>query len=86
MTLARLGCTGLYPYPADHPLHRRSRLSLYAEPTERDEDFPRFASEAADVAQVVDLNEGDVVVFPEHWWHHVETTSALSFSVGCRYV
>jgi len=76
---------GLYPYPADHPLHRRARPSLYAAPDERAEDYPRF-SEAAAVAQTIELHEGDVVIFPRNWWHNVETTSALSVSVGCRFV
>jgi hypoxia-inducible factor 1-alpha inhibitor (HIF hydroxylase) len=76
----------LAAYPADHPLHRRSRVNLYAPDDERDEDFPRFAAEAAPVSQTVHLGEGDVVIFPEHWFHHIETTSALSVSVGCRYV
>ena len=77
---------GLYPYPVDHPLHRRARVSLYAPPAERAEDFPRFGDVAEGEGQVLDLNEGDVVVFPPFWFHHVETTSALSCSVGCRYV
>ena len=77
---------GLYPYPADHPLHRRGRINLYADERERDEAFPRFARDAAPVAQTVDLREGDVALFPKHWWHHIETTSSLSCSVGCRYV
>ena len=77
---------GLYPYPADHPLHRRSRVDLYAAAAERDEDFPRFAQEAAAEAQEIELREGDVALFPRHWWHHVVTESALSVSVGCRYV
>ena len=77
---------GLYPYPIDHPMHRRGRVSLYACPEERDVAFPRFAEEAAPHAEVVTLSEGDCVLFPEHWWHHIETVSPLSCSVGCRYV
>jgi DNA polymerase-3 subunit epsilon len=46
---------------------------------------PRFAEVAAE-AEVLELNEGDVVFFPARWWHQVDTTSALSCSVGCRYV
>ena len=77
---------GLYPYPVDHPLHRRARVNLHAEnDTERDEDFPRFAEVKA-MGQTIELREGDVVVFPKHWWHDIVTTSALSVSVGCRYV
>ena len=77
---------GLYPYPADHPLHRRGRVNLYADERERDEIFPRFLWDAAPAAQTIDLREGDVVLFPRYWWHHIETTSSLSCSVGCRYV
>lgn len=76
---------GLYAYPTDHPLHRRARVDLYAPPDERDEDFPLFAPVAAPRAQAIELGEGDVILFPKHWWHHVETTSHLSVSVGCRY-
>ena len=76
----------MHTYPPNHPLHRRSRVDLYAPPEERDEDFPRFAREAAHAAQAVELREGDVVLFPKHWWHHVSTETALSVSVGCRYV
>ena len=76
---------GLYAYPCDHPLHRRARVDVYAPPAERDADFPLFSTLAAPRAQAVELREGDVLLFPKHWWHHVETTSHLSVSVGCRY-
>lgn len=76
---------GLYPYPRDHPLFRRSRVELSEPPSRRAERFPRFAEVAAE-AEVLELNEGDVVFFPARWWHQVDTTSALSCSVGCRYV
>ena len=76
---------GLYPYPRDHPLFRRSRVELSEPPSRRAERFPRFAEIAAE-AEVLELNEGDVVFFPARWWHQVDTTSALSCSVGCRYV
>ena len=29
---------------------------------------------------------GDVLFLPPGWWHHIETRSDLSFSIGCRYV
>jgi hypothetical protein len=75
----------LYPFPRDHPLFRRSRVDLYERPESRGERFPRF-DEAAEAAEVVNLDEGDVVLFPRYWWHHIETTSDLSCSIGCRYV
>ena len=77
---------GLYPYPVDHPLFRRARVDLYQEADERDARFPAFGARAEKDAQVVELGEGDVVLFPRYWWHHVETVSELSCSVGCRYV
>ena len=75
---------GLYLYPADHPLHRRARVDLYAESGRRALRFPRFALAEAMATEVV-LEEGDCVLFPALWSHHVETLS-LSFSIGCRYV
>ena len=57
------------------------------EPKEaRDRRHPDFARRAEAEAQVVELGEGDVVLFPPFWWHHVETLDALSCSLGCRYV
>lgn len=35
---------GLYPYPLDHPLHRRSRVDLYEPISTLDERFPDFRS------------------------------------------
>ena len=77
---------GLYPFPVDHPMHRRSRVPLNGCADARDETFPLFATHAEPYAQEVELREGDCVLFPQHWMHHVETTSPLSCSVGCRYV
>ena len=77
---------GLYPFAIDHPLHRRSRVDLYEDADERRASFPRFDELALPFAQQVTLREGDVVLFPKHWYHHIETTSAMSWSVGCRYV
>lgn len=76
----------LYPYPPDHPLHRRSRVDLYAPPARTAARFPRFAAEALPSALEATLEEGDVIFLPPGWWHHIETCSALSFSIGCRYV
>ena len=77
---------GLYPYPVDHPLFRRARVDLYQDPAERGVRFPAFGAHAEADAQVVELREGDVVLFPRYWWHHIETVSELSCSIGCRYV
>ena len=77
---------GLYPYPVDHPLHRRARVDLYAPRALRAARFPRFEAEAEPLAREVLLEEGDVLFLPPWWWHHVETTSDVSFSVGARYV
>ena len=75
---------GLYPYPIDHPLHRRARVGLYDEPGFRAARFPRFA-EVEGMAREAVLEEGDVVFFPARWYHHVESLT-LSFSIGGRYV
>ncbi|KAL1498886.1 hypothetical protein AB1Y20_013410 [Prymnesium parvum] len=75
---------GLYPYPIDHPLSRRSRVGLYTDREERHERFPLF-SQIESLAMEVTLEEGDCVFFPAFWSHHVESLS-LSFSIGCRYV
>ena len=77
---------GLYAFPVDHPMHRRSRVSLHGCADARDETFPLFSELAEPHAQEIVLREGDCVVFPKHWWHQIETTSPLSCSVGCRYV
>jgi ribosomal protein L16 Arg81 hydroxylase len=75
----------LYPYPIGHPLYRRSRVDLYEEHAQRDRWFPRFGAGVA-LAREVWLEEGDVLLIPPLWWHHVETVSSLSVSVGARYV
>ena len=77
---------GLYPYPSDHPLYRRSRVELGEPARRRAERFPEFGRLAEPEAEVLELGEGDVVFFPARWWHQVDTTSALSCSIGCRYV
>lgn len=75
----------LYPYPQGHPLYRRSRVDLYESGPRRARWFPAFDDGAASARQVL-LEEGDVLLLPPLWWHHVETTSPLSVSVGARYV
>ena len=77
---------GLYPYPTDHPLHRRSRVDLCASIGSQGGRFPRFATHAAPLASDVTLEEGDAILFPAGWFHEVHTESALSVSVGCRYI
>ena len=76
----------LYAYPPNHPLHRRSRVDLYAPRAVTAARFPRFVSRALPTALDATLEEGDVLFLPPGWWHHIETCSTLSFSIGCRYV
>jgi hypothetical protein len=78
----------LYPYPEGHPLFRRSRVDLYESAPRRARWFPAFEDGGAGpaLARQVVLQEGDVLLLPPLWWHHVETTSPLSVSVGARYV
>jgi hypothetical protein len=78
----------LYPYPQGHPLFRRSRVDLYELSPRRARWFPAFEEGGAGpaLARQVVLEEGDVLLLPPLWWHHVETTSPLSVSVGARYV
>ncbi|WP_267388293.1 cupin-like domain-containing protein [Sphingomonas sp. GC_Shp_3] len=43
--------------------------------------YPRFA-EALQVAQVFDLDPGDVLVYPALWWHHVEALDDFNILVN----
>ena len=43
--------------------------------------YPRFADAAA-VAQVADLEPGDVLFYPALWWHHVEALESFNVLVN----
>jgi hypothetical protein len=43
--------------------------------------FPRFAQAAA-TAQSAELEPGDAIYIPYHWWHAVESLGALNFFVN----
>ena len=43
--------------------------------------FPRFA-EAAATAQIAELEPGDAIYIPYHWWHAVESLGAVNFFVN----
>jgi hypothetical protein len=45
------------------------------------ERFPRFA-EAAVTAQSAELEPGDAIYIPFHWWHSVESLEPLNFFVN----
>ena len=76
---------GYDPNSPEQLAERRKYDVRLLPPDERAADFPDFADRASHHAQLLELGEGDVVCFPACWWHHVETTSSLSVSVGCRY-
>ena len=56
----------LYIGPIDNP----PPLSIVDFEAPDFERFPRFA-EALKTAQVAELQSGDAIFIPKHWWHHV---------------
>lgn len=43
--------------------------------------YPRFA-EALEIAQVAELEPGDVLFIPYHWYHHVEALDAINVLIN----
>ena len=88
----------LRPYPDDHPLARRLKVSILGdEPTAEAED--KVAQQAAvneirRTALEAHLRPGDVIYFPSLWGHHTEAIlpdgvawgaeEGVSFSLGFR--
>ena len=70
LLLAPLQAAALYPFPVHHPLDQRTRIHLDALPDAA--AFPRLAGAEGWAAE---LQAGDVLFIPHHWWHHVETLS-----------
>lgn len=67
----------LYIGPIDNP-PPLSIVDLDAPDFER---FPRFA-EALKSAQVAELQSGDAIFMPRHWWHHVTSLDAYNAMVN----
>ena len=61
--------------PAGTPI---SMVHLTAPDLER---YPRFSNAMA-VAQTTELEPGDAIFIPYHWWHHVESLDPLSVLVN----
>jgi Cupin-like domain len=64
--------------PTDHP----PPLSIVDAEAPDFARFPRFA-EALKSAQVAELESGDAIFMPRHWWHHV--TSRDSYNAMVNY-
>jgi len=45
------------------------------------ERFPRFA-EALAVAQIAEMEPGDILVYPALWWHHVEALAGFNILIN----
>jgi hypothetical protein len=43
--------------------------------------YPRYA-QALDVAETVDVEPGDAIYIPNHWWHNVESLDRINLSVN----
>ncbi len=70
----------LYPGPIE-PTPAGQVVSM-VDPTAPDLDrYPRFADALA-VAEVADLEPGDVLVYPALWWHHVEALAPFNILVN----
>lgn len=71
------GLSQCYLYPDWHPLRRRSQLSI-------DDERIRNGLRAYEAT----LSEGDVLIFPPRWLHHVESSNKTNYSVSItrRYI
>jgi hypothetical protein len=67
----------LYIGPIDNP-PPLSLVDLDAPDFQR---FPRFA-DALQAAQVAELEPGDALFMPKHWWHHVTSRDAYNAMVN----
>ncbi|PXF50071.1 Hypoxia-inducible factor 1-alpha inhibitor [Gracilariopsis chorda] len=79
-----LGELGIYPL--GHPLHRRARVNLCRQNSQK---FQKFWNSFASSGLEVVLNPGDLVVFPPFWSHYTESLAGkneLSVSHTLRYI
>ena len=72
--------TNLYPGPLE-PTPGGQVVSMVDFNEPDFERFPRFADALA-VAQVADMEPGDVLTYPAMWWHHVEALSDFNALVN----
>jgi len=70
----------LYPGPLE-PTPGGQVVSMVDLSAPDHERYPRFADAAA-VAQVADLEPGDVLFYPALWWHHVEALESFNVLVN----
>lgn len=72
--------SNLYPGPIDPTPAGQvvSMVDLRAPDLER---YPRFADALA-VAEVAELEPGDVLIYPALWWHHVEALDGFNILVN----
>lgn len=72
--------TNLYPGPLE-PTPGGQVVSMVDFTAPDLERFPRFADALA-VAQVAEMEPGDVLTYPAMWWHHVEALSDFNALVN----
>jgi len=70
----------LYMGPHD-PTPAGARISMVHVTAPDFDRFPRFAA-ALEVAQVAELQPGDAIFIPRHWYHHVESIERFNVLVN----
>eukprot|EP01061_Rhynchopus_euleeides_P002142 TRINITY_DN11633_c0_g1_i1.p1 TRINITY_DN11633_c0_g1~~TRINITY_DN11633_c0_g1_i1.p1 ORF type:complete len:422 (+),score=148.15 TRINITY_DN11633_c0_g1_i1:68-1333(+) len=86
MVFAPEAYASMYPYPVCHPADRYTQLGEHLENgTYPGDQYPRFPF-AAKYGQVVDLNPGEVLFLPSHWWIHdmAPSAEAISMTLWCK--
>lgn len=70
-----------YPYPVQHPLDRKARVDLRADPNTSTRAWP-FLEDARGKGIEVVLLPGDVLFLPTHWWHAVQSLECDNVSLN----